>query len=194
MIVNTDIDIDVADRNKLLRLIKNTPAMIERDNKRVKHNTGVYFHEVPENPFNGLCTVDYKKAEGLGYFKLDILNVNIYEKIKDTKELESLLSMEPMWELLEHEDVVKQCFHIHNHFDVVKKMKPKSVDQLAAVLAVIRPAKRHLLGKNWDIVMSDVWKKPKDNSYYFKKAHAHAYALAIVVQLNQFIKDFSLQD
>ena len=81
MIVNTDIDIDIANRNKLLNLIKNTPAMIERDGKQTKHNTGVYFHEVPENPFTGMCTVDFKRAEELGYFKLDILNVNIYEHI-----------------------------------------------------------------------------------------------------------------
>ena len=34
MIVNTDIDIDVANRDKLLKLIKGTTAMILRDNKR----------------------------------------------------------------------------------------------------------------------------------------------------------------
>ena len=73
MIVNTDIDIDVADRNKLLTLIKHTPATINEKNKTKKHNTGVYFHKIPMNPFNGLSTIDYKEAEELGYFKLDIL-------------------------------------------------------------------------------------------------------------------------
>jgi len=194
MIVSTDIDIDVADRKRLLSLIKNTPAVIERDNKKTKHNTGVYFHEVPENPFTGMCTVDFKKAEELGYFKLDILNVNIYDNIKSKDELDRLLAMEPMWELLDHEDIVKQCFHIHNHYDIVRKMKPRSIEQLAAVLAVIRPAKRNLLGKDWNTIFNNVWKKPNDDSYYFKKAHAHAYAMAIVVQLNQMVKDFSLQD
>jgi len=57
MIITTDIDIDIANRNKLLRLIRNTPAMIEDSNKKRKHNTGVYFHEVPEDPFTGLCTI-----------------------------------------------------------------------------------------------------------------------------------------
>jgi len=194
MIVNTDIDIDVANRNKLLSLIKNTPAMIERDGKNVKHNTGVYFHEIPHNPFTGLCTIDYKKAEELGYFKLDILNVNVYEHIKSKKELDELLEMKPMWELLEHEEVVSKCFHIHNHFDIIKKMKPKSIEELAAVLAIIRPAKRHLLGKDWKTVFSDVWKKPNDDGYYFKKAHAHAYAMAIVLQLNLLVKGSSSQD
>ena len=93
-----------------------------------------------------------------------------------------------MWELLEHEEVVKQCFHIHNHFNTVKVMKPRSVEQLAAVLAIIRPAKRHLLGKDWNIVFESVWDKPSDDSYYFKKAHAHAYAVAIQLQLNQMVR------
>lgn len=192
MIVNTDIDIDIADRDKLLNLIKNVPATINDKGKVRKHNTGVYFHEIPSNPFNGMASLDYKEAEDLGYFKIDVLNVNLYKNVKDRNHLRQLINMEPMWELLEHKEVVDQCFHIHNHFDVVQKMKPTSVDQLAAVLAVIRPAKRHLLGKTWDEILSDVWVKPSDDSYYFKKAHAHAYALAIVVQLNLLSTNFSL--
>lgn len=189
MIVNTDIDIDVANRTRLLTVINNTPAMIERDGKRIKHNTGVYFHEVPENPFTGMCEVDYKKAEELGYFKIDVLNVNIYDGIKSKAELDELLAIEPVWELLEHEEIVSQCFHIHGHFDVVRRMKPKSLPQLAAVLAMIRPAKRHLLGKDWDTVFASVWERPEDDAYFFKKAHAHAYAQAIVLQLNQIVKN-----
>ena len=192
MITTTDIDIDIADRNKLLRLIRNTPAMISEKGKQRKHNTGVYFHDVPENPFTGLCTVDHKEAEEQGLFKIDVLNVSLYDGINTQAELEELLEMEPMWELLEHEEVVKQCFHIHNHYNIVNTMKPKSVGQLAAVLGIIRPAKRHLLGKDWDTVLSEVWKRPaKDDGYFFKKAHAHAYALAIVVQLNKIVKETS---
>ncbi len=189
MIVNTDIDIDIADRKKLLQCIPHTPAMMNTKGKEQRHNTGVYFHDVPENPFTQNCTVDFKKAEQLGYFKLDILNVNVYDKIKNREELDELLDMEPVWELLEHEDIVKQLFHIHNHFSVVKRMKPKSVEQMAAVLAVIRPAKRYLLDKSWDQIIKEVWIKPTGDEYYFKKAHAHAYALAIVLQLNMMVKE-----
>lgn len=191
MITTTDIDIDVADRNKLLRLIRNTPAMINEKGKQRKHNTGVYFHDVPENPFTGLCTIDYKQAEQDGLFKIDVLNVSLYEDIETQQELDQLLEMETMWELLEYEEIVKQCFHIHNHFNVVKTMKPTSVEQLAAVLGIIRPAKRHLLGKDWNTVMREVWVKPQGDAYFFKKAHATAYALAIVVQLNKIVKDSS---
>ena len=84
----------------------------------------------------------------------------------------------------EHKEIVEQLFHIHNHFDIVNTLKPKSVEQLAAVLAIIRPAKRHLLKQNWDEINQNVWKKPEDNTYYFKKSHAIGYALAICVQMN----------
>ena len=189
MIVNTDIDIDVADRKKLLELIPNVPAMMNDGGRKRKHNTGVYFHEVPSDPFTGMCTLDYKTAEETGFFKLDILNVSIYEKVKSDEELDELVSAEPMWELLEHEDIVKELFHIHNHYDIVQTMKPQTVEQLAAVLAIIRPAKRHLLGKDWDTVLANVWVKPTDGSYYFKHAHAISYAMAIVMQLNMLVRD-----
>ena len=194
MIVNTHIDIDVADTNKLLTLIKHTPATINEKNKMRKHNTGVYFHKIPMNPFNGLSTIDYKKAEELGYFKLDILNVSIYRNITTKEQLDEMLTMEPMWELLEHKEVVEQLFHVHNHFDIVNTLKPKSIEQLAAVLAIIRPAKRHLLRQNWNEIDENVWKRPQGDEYYFKKAHAFAYAHAIVLQLNMLTKGFSLQD
>lgn len=185
MIANTDIDIDVADRKNLLRLIKNTPASIQEERRMKKHNTGVYFHKIPNNPFTGACTIDHKEAEDMGYFKIDVLNVSLYEKIESKKQLDELLDMEPMWELLEYQEVVEKLFHIHKHFAIVKSMKPTSVEQLAAVLGIIRPAKRHLLGKDWDTVMQEVWVRPdNDEGYFFKKAHAHAYALAIVLQLN----------
>ena len=194
MIVNTDIDIDTANRDKLLTILKGSPAMIARDNKQVKHNTGVYFHEIPAHPFTGLSTIDHKEAQAMGYFKIDILNVGLYKDIKTTAELDNLMSVEPMWELLEHQEVVEKCFHIHKHFNIVKQMKPTSIGQLAAVLAVIRPAKRHLIGKDWDTINKDVWVRPITDEYFFKKAHAHAYAVAIVLQLNMLATGFSLQD
>ena len=194
MIVNTDIDIDTADRDRLLRILGGTPAMIARDNKQVKHNTGVYFHKIPNHPFTGLSTIDHKEAQEMGYFKIDLLNVGLYKGIKTKAQLQELLSKEPMWELLEHKEIVEQCFHIHKHYNIVKQMKPTSIGQLAAVLAVIRPAKRHLIGKDWDTINKDVWVKPITDEYFFKKAHAHAYAVAIGLQLNMIATGVSLQD
>ena len=93
-----------------------------------------------------------------------------------------------MWELLEHQEVVEKLFHINNHFDIVKQYKPKSLEQLAMILAIIRPGKRHLVGKTWEQVEADVWIKPKDDTYFFKKSHSYGYALAIIVQLNLIVE------
>ena len=42
--------------------------------------------------------------------------------------------------------------------------------------------------KDWVDIIKDVWIKPKDGSYFFKKSHAVAYAQAIVVQMNLIAK------
>ncbi len=70
-------------------------------------------------------------------------------------------------------------------------MKPQSVEQLAAVLAMIRPAKRYLVGQSWNRVMREVWIKPDGDDYYFKKSHGTAYAVAIVAQMNLICEQIS---
>ena len=112
----------------------------------------------------------------------------MYGNVNSNDHLEELIQQEPVWELLEHKEIVEQLFHIHNHYNIVKQLKPNSIEQLAAVLAVIRPAKRHLLNKDWDTINKEVWVKPSDDSYFFKKSHAIAYAIAIVVQLNSIVE------
>jgi DNA polymerase III alpha subunit len=184
-----DVDIDFADREQVLKLLDHTPAMIKDGTKEKKHNTGVYFHNAPVNPFTGLSTVDYKSAEDLGWFKIDLLNVGIYNDFDSNEQIDDLLSKEPMWELLEHKEVIQQLFHIHNHSDTVIRMKPRSIEQLAMVLAVIRPGKKHLIGRSWNEIEQEVWTKTED-VYSFKKSHAIGYAAAIVLQLNQMSYSF----
>lgn len=176
-----DIDIDFADRDIILKKIEHRVATIDNDNK---HNTGIYATEIPHNPVNNYSTIPYKEADERGYFKIDFLNVSIYKDIKNEQHLNELMNKEPIWDLLLHDDFVNKVFHLNNHGDVLRTLKPKNVEQLAAVLAIIRPAKRHLLKESWDIIMKEIWKKPEDNSYYFKKAHAVSYAVACVVHIN----------
>jgi hypothetical protein len=56
---------------------------------------------------------------------------------------------------------------------------------------MIRPAKRHLIGQPWDTVMSQVWTKPTNGEYYFKKSHATAYAVAVVVNMNLICEQYN---
>ena len=184
-----DVDIDFFDRDGTLKLFKHAPASIIKDDKIEKHKTGVYFHAVPTHPITGHSTLDYKKAEERGYFKIDCLNVNIYKNIKSEQELVELMIEEPDWDMLKDLKIVDQLFHLNGHFNIVSKLEPKNIEQLAAVLAIIRPAKRHLMYKEWKDILTDVWIKPTDGSYFFKKSHAVAYAHAIVVQMNLIKKD-----
>ena len=179
-----DVDIDMANRDEFLKLVSHTPASIEKEGNFTKHNTGVYFQNVPKFPLQGYSTIDHKQAEQEGWFKVDFLNNHVYSGIKDETHLDKLIATEPMWELLEHKEVVEQLFHISNHYDIVKQHPPTSLEQLAMILAIIRPGKRHLIGKSWEEIEADVWVKPNDDSYFFKKSHSYGYALAIIVQLN----------
>lgn len=176
-----DIDIDFYDRDNILKLLPHRIATLETGEK---HKTGVYFTEIPHNPLNNFSTIDYKNAEDRGYFKVDFLNVGIYKNVKNEEHLRSLLEKTPVWELLEHEEFVDQLFHLTGHSELTKKLKPTSIEQLAAVLAIIRPSKRHLANLSWNDIEKEVWVKPTDGQYFFKKSHAIAYASAVVVHMN----------
>jgi DNA polymerase III alpha subunit len=179
-----DIDIDFADRKKVLDVIQHIPAAIKENHTFKKHNTGVYCHSIPYNPLTDTASIDYKIAEDRGYFKIDFLNVGIYKDVKSEQHLEQLLNKEPIWDLLLEDEFTNSLFHVNGHGSILRQMNPKSILELAAVLAMIRPAKRYLIGKDWDTVNAEVWVKPTSDEYFFKKAHAVAYAAAVVVQMN----------
>jgi hypothetical protein len=186
-----DIDIDFADRTKALEAFNHVTASIDDHGVFKKHNTGIYCTSVPYNPITGLSTIDYKSAEERGYFKIDFLNVSVYKDVRDEAHLTQLMETEPLWDLLLQEDFSNLLFHVNGHGTILREMAPQSIEQLAAVLGMIRPAKRHLIGKDWDTVLREVWVKPEGDEYYFKKAHAVAYAAAIVVQMNLICESIS---
>lgn len=186
-----DIDIDFLDRNQALDVLKHVKASRRDDSKFVAHNTGIYLQTIPCDPVTNLSGIEYKEAEARGYFKIDFLNVNIYKGVKDEEHLAQLMETEPLWDLLEQDDFSNLLFHVNGHGSILRQMKPTSILQLAAVLAMIRPAKRNLIGMDWTTVMTTIWTKPEDGEYYFKKAHAVAYAMAIVVQMNLICEQIS---
>ena len=186
-----DIDLDFVDREQALKLLNHTTASRNDHGKIVKHNTGVYLHEVPIDPISGLCSTPYEQAEEQGYFKIDFLNVGIYKGVRNEAHLIDLMNQEPLWELLQDDEFTNNLFHVNGHGQILRQMQPNTIEQLAAVLAVIRPAKRYLIGKDWNTVLQDVWIKPTNNEYYFKKSHAIAYAQAIVVQMNLICEQIS---
>ena len=183
-----DIDIDFSDRNLILSQINHRVAKLDNGKK---HNTGIYVTEIPHNPIDNLSTIEHKTAEERGYFKLDFLNVSIYKDVRNEAHLQELLERTPEWTLLEYDEFTDLLFHVNGHGNLLKTLKPSTVEQLAAVLAIIRPAKRHLANESWETIMKEVWTKPTNGEYYFKKAHAISYAMAVVVHMNLLCEQIS---
>jgi DNA polymerase III alpha subunit len=189
-----DIDIDFVDRTKALDIIEHIPAAIEQNGTFKKHNTGVYCTAIPYNPLTGTASIDYKTAEQRGYFKIDFLNVSAYQGVRDEEHLIQLLNTEPLWDLLEQKDFCDLIFHINGYHNLVAQLKPKTIEELAMFLALLRPGKKHLVPvvneKGFQEIQDEIWVKTED-AYYFKKSHAVAYAHAIVVQMNLICEQIS---
>lgn len=191
-----DIDIDTPNRDLLLQELTYVAAMTQRNGKTTRHNTGVYFHAVPTDPFAQVCSLSYDKAEELGCYKIDLLNNHIYSRVRDEGHLNHLMETPPMWNLLEHEDFVKMLAHVNQHYDLVSKLKPQSVRELAIVLALIRPGKRYLVNRcekqGWNSVEPEIW-TPDSSGYAFKKSHSISLAMSIVVQMNLLVEELTEQ-
>jgi len=183
---SSDIDIDFPDRDRALALLKTTPASILRDGRLIRHNTGVYATDIPVDPFTGIASIDHESAEDRGYAKLDFLNVSLYTQIKSEEHLQELINTEPDWAQLYDPEFCGKLIHINNHYKTLIQMPEAvtSIPRMAMFLSVIRPAKRHLIGKTWREVAETVWEKPTDDSYYFKRSHSVAYSHLVVVHMN----------
>jgi hypothetical protein len=138
------------------------------------------------DPFTGRASLDYEAAEDRGYIKVDVLNVGLYQQIVSEHHLQQLMQQEPAWDRLYDPEFCARLMHIGSHYDTLIRMPEavNSIPRLAMFLAVIRPAKRHLIGRTWQEVAESVWERPDDDSYYFKKAHAISYAHLVAVNIN----------
>ena len=185
--ITADIDIDFPDREDILSKIPHAIACRIDKGEIKRHNTGIYLQKIPVNPLTGLASIDYESAERRGYFKLDFLNVSVYKNIKSEEHINNLLKVEPLWDLLGEKDICDQLFHINGYHTLLAKLKPKSILDLATVLALIRPGKKHLVDKclssGFNSIQDEVWTKSADG-YSFKKAHGIAYSHVIILQLN----------
>lgn len=180
----SDVDIDFGDREQVLQHLKHIPAAMRKVQPMRKHATGVHITDVPYDALNNMANLDYTEAEERGYFKLDLLNVHVYNHVKDEMHLIELMR-EPDWKMLNDKSTVERLVHLSNHYYSLQRMlEPvNSIPRLAMFLAVIRPAKKYLIGKPWVEVAKSVWEK-ESNDYHFKKSHSVAYANLVVVHMN----------
>tara|TARA_B110000503_G_C6943323_1_gene327894 strand:- start:27 stop:614 length:588 start_codon:yes stop_codon:yes gene_type:complete len=179
---NTDVDIDFADRDDILKLIKHTSAMQDNEQGIRRHNSGVYVTDIPYNPLTDTASIDFKTAEERGYFKIDFLNVNVYKLIKDQAHYDELLAKETPWHRLKDKTFFEQVIHIGNHYDLVGNLELDTIPRMSMFLALIRPGKRHLVGKTWADISKDIWTQT-DEQYFFKKSHSVSYAVLVALHI-----------
>ena len=188
MLNRGDIDIDFSSRDAALSGLRHVPASIIRDGKLARHNTGVYFHDVPRDPITGLCSLDYNAAEDRGFFKIDMLNVGVYEHVRDESHLKDLMERPLDWAVFGDPSFVAKLFHLGNYGDLCARLRPNSIEHIAMILALIRPGKKHLQGvcesQGFDSIRDEIWIKTDEDTYSFKKAHAISYAVLVYVHAN----------
>lgn len=180
----SDVDIDFGDRSKILSKIQHIPASMLQNNELIMHKTGVYVTDIPQDLETGYAAIEYRAAEQRGYFKLDLLNVNLYKQIRDRAHLNELMNREPDWFKLYDQGFFEQLIHLGNHYKTLVAMPEPidSIDKIAMFLAIIRPGKRHLIGLPWNRVKETIWDKTE--LYSFKRSHGIAYAHLVVVNMN----------
>lgn len=166
-----------------------TQAMIYNEDalKIQPHPSGFYLEEVPVDNITGLCSFDYEYGDEQGFMKVDLLTNRVYDKFKTKKDVLDCISDDNIdWSVLEDSDFVATLPHIGKHVELVQRVAPTSVIELADILALIRPAKIHLVNsyiKNKDITRKRLYLRPSEG-IYFKKSHAISYALMIVCAMS----------
>ena len=183
--MSADIDIDFADRDQVLKLISATPARQITQNQVRRHNSGVYVTDIPWDPVNACAAIDYETAEQLGYFKIDMLNMTVYQLIKDQAHYEQMLATDPPWSRLWTDpEWAKNLAHVGNYTELLQSMRPDSIPRMAAFISVIRPGKAHLQNQPWDRVFESVWDGDDSRGFVFKKSHAISYAALVALHMN----------
>ena len=183
--MSADIDIDIPDRSRLLELIQHVPARQTVDGKPRKHNSGIYVTEIPRDIVHGCAAIDYEEAEQRGYFKIDLLNMSVYQLIQSTEHYEIAVNQEPNWSRLWTDSAwASQLVHVGNYTELLKSMKPDSIPRMAAFISIIRPGKAHLQNKPWADVFKTVWDGDSSRGFIFKHSHAISYAALVALHMN----------
>lgn len=186
MTFSADVDIDFRTDFKPEDVFSWTKASIVKNEYLSPHPCGVYPQQIPVDDVTKLAAIPYAEAEELGFIKIDMLHLSVYDHFSSREEIKELLKIAPDWGLLLIPSEQKKLFQLSNHGDVLNAVKPKSIEDLADVLALIRPGKKQLLKlylSHKDATRRALYARD-ESGYSFKKSHAIAYAMVIVLQLH----------
>ena len=183
-----DIDIDLPTNFEAEKIFNNgIRASVVKNKKLTKHQAGIYFQNIPIDRISGLSAIPYDKAEEFGYFKVDFLHLSILDVFKSKNQIRDLIKIEPDWNLLESKEYVEKLFQLNNHFKLIQKIKPRSVQEIADCIALSKPGKKHLIDEyinNREFVRDNLLYIKTKDGYYIKKSHAVSYALTVVLNLH----------
>jgi hypothetical protein len=188
--MSADIDIDFGDRDQILNLISHTPARQVTNGQVRRHNSGVYVTDIPWDPVNHCAAIDYESAEQRGYFKIDFLNMGVYQLIRDPDHYQQMLTADPPWSKLWQDSAwASQLVHVGNYTDLLATMRPDSIPRMAAFISIIRPGKAHLQNLSWADVFASVWNGNASQGFVFKHSHAIGYAQLVALHMNLLNQD-----
>jgi DNA polymerase III alpha subunit len=181
-----DVDIDTPTAFRPGTIFQWVRASILKDGELRQHPCGYYPQNIALDHLTGLSAVPYDVADELGYYKLDFLHLSVYDNFESREEIDALLEIEPDWGILNIPQEQKKLFQLSKHGEVLDVIKPRSVEELADVLALIRPGKKQLVNlyKAQRESTRRILYAKDEGGYSFKKSHAIAYALVIVLQLH----------
>lgn len=185
---NADIDIDVKSHTKKenygIKAIRYDPEMKNIQN----HPSGIYVDtNMPIDKITNNAAIDYKNAEELGFIKIDILTNTYYDCFNSKQEILDAMNQEPNWDLLNDEKFITILPQINKQVELVKLLSPRSIEDLADCIALLRPGKQHLIQRyinDKQEIRKHLYKRPP-TGMYFKKSHAIAYAIQIVCLMNK---------
>ena len=182
-----DVDIDCHPTFKPSTIFPSWPrATILKDGKLSAHPCGVYPQRMAVDPVTGLSAIPYDQAEDFGYLKVDFLHLTVYQHFKDRAEIDDLLTKEPDWSLLQLPSAQSKIFQLGKHGELLSDLKPKSIMELADIMALIRPGKKAFIGlykKEREAARKILFAKD-ESGYSFKKSHALAYSYVVLLQLH----------
>jgi hypothetical protein len=113
----------------------------------------------------------------------------MYEGVRNETHLIELINREPPWDFFLYPEITDRLFHLKGYAHLLNRFRPQSVEDLAMILAIIRPSKAYLQQATWEKIRQEVWQKTDTkDEYQFKRSHSISYALSIVVNLNILIE------
>lgn len=189
-----DIDIDVPTKFIPSSLLpESVTASMVRGGKMIPHPCGVYLQTMPVA--NGIAAIPYGVAPSYGFFKIDFLSLSLLDCFSSKSEMRMLMKEPINWNMLQNPNIVSTLFQLHRHYDLLSRVRPTSVLELADCVALIRPAKKHLIDayiglsqQQRDAMRHHIYEPDPQGRPQYKKAHAVAYALTITLQLRMLSK------